>query len=224
VDDELDTDRHIYSVRELNEEISAAVAAAFPRTVWVKGEVQRLPADAVRRTHVYFELHETGATGAAEYQIPVGLMGWDRKKFDLGRFLDGTDPDLQLANQLEVCFETQVDFYAKFGKLTLKIVGVDKDFALGNQLPGIIVHGALKSAWIGQLLGDWVGDEGKIKTYGISYRGMDVPGDTLTCKGNVTKKYTEGDEHLVDCEIWLENSKGEKTTPGTATLVLPTKG
>ncbi|HEY41876.1 MAG TPA: dehydratase [Dehalococcoidia bacterium] len=100
----------------------------------------------------------------------------------------------------------------------------DKDFALGNQLPGIIVHGALKSAWIGQLLSDWVGEKGMIKTYGISYRGMDVPGDTLTCKGTVTKKYTEGDEHLVDCEIWLENSKGEKTTPGTATVALPSKG
>lgn len=100
----------------------------------------------------------------------------------------------------------------------------DKDFALGNQLPGIIVHGALKSAWLGQLLGDWVGVKGQIKTYGCSYRGMDIPGDTLTCKGTVTKKYTEGDEHLADCEIWLENSKGEKTTPGTATVVLPSKG
>jgi acyl dehydratase len=100
----------------------------------------------------------------------------------------------------------------------------DKDFALGNQLPGIIVHGALKSAWMGQLLGDWVGEEGKVKTYGICYRGMDVPGDTLTCKGTVTKKYTEGNENLVDCDIWLENSQGEKTTPGTAILVLPSKG
>ncbi|UCB42914.1 MAG: hypothetical protein JSV77_10795 [Dehalococcoidales bacterium] len=100
----------------------------------------------------------------------------------------------------------------------------DKDFALGNQLPGIIVHGALKSAWLGQLLSDWVGEKGNVKTYGCSYRGMDVPGDTLTCKGTVTKKYTEGDEHLVDCDIWLENSQGEKTTPGTAVVALPTKG
>jgi len=100
----------------------------------------------------------------------------------------------------------------------------DKDFALGNALPGVIVHGALKSAWLGQLLGDWVGEDGVVKKYGCSYRGMDVPGDTLACKGKVTKKYVEGDEHLVECEIWLENSKGEKTTPGTAVVVLPSKG
>jgi len=51
-------ERRILTVREINEEISAAVQRAFPATVWVRGEVQRLPADADRRTHVYFELHE----------------------------------------------------------------------------------------------------------------------------------------------------------------------
>lgn len=100
----------------------------------------------------------------------------------------------------------------------------DKDFALKNDLPGLIVHGALKSAWLGQLLGDWVGDDGSVKSFDCSYRGMDVPGDTLTCKGTVTKKYTEGDENLVACDIWLENGKGEKTTPGKAVVALPLKG
>jgi acyl dehydratase len=100
----------------------------------------------------------------------------------------------------------------------------DKDFALGNALPGVIVHGALKSAWLGQLLGDWVGESGTVKKYGCSYRGMDVPGDKLACKGKVVKKYVEGDEHLVECEIWLENSQGQQTTPGTAVVAFPSKG
>ena len=100
----------------------------------------------------------------------------------------------------------------------------DKDFALGNALPGVIVHGALKSAWLGQLLTDWVGEGGRIKKYGCSYRGMDVPGDTLTCRGKVTRKYVEGDEHLVELEIWLENGQGQKTTPGSAVVVLPSRG
>ena len=125
-------EKRILTVRQLNETISDAVRMAFPATVWIRGEVQRLPTDASHRTHVYFELHETGQSGAAEYQIPVSLMGWDRSRYGLGRYLDGTDPDFQLANKLEVCLECQVDFYAKFGKLSLKIVGVDKSFALGK--------------------------------------------------------------------------------------------
>lgn len=125
-------EREVMTVRQINEEISDAIERAFPGTVWVRGEVQRLPHDAGRRTHVYFELHETGSSGAAEYQISTSLMGWDRQRFDLGRYLDGTDPDFQIANQMEVCLECKVDFYAKFGKMSLKVVGVDKNFALGR--------------------------------------------------------------------------------------------
>jgi hypothetical protein len=43
------------------------------------------------------------------------------------------------------------------------------------------------------------------------------------CKGKVVKKYTQGRDHLVDCEIWLENAKGEKTTIGSATVILPSR-
>jgi acyl dehydratase len=100
----------------------------------------------------------------------------------------------------------------------------DKDFALGNNLPGVIVHGALKSAWLGQLLGDWVGLKGFVKKFSCSYRGMDVPGDTLTLKGTVTGKRVEGGERLVELDIWMENGKGEKTTPGQAVVALPSRG
>ncbi len=124
--------RDVMTVRQINEGISEAIERAFPGTVWVRGEVQRLPHDAARRTHIYFELHETGGSGAAEYQISTSLMGWDRQRFNLGRYLDGTDPDFQIANQMEVCLECKVDFYAKFGKMSLKVVGVDKNFALGR--------------------------------------------------------------------------------------------
>ena len=79
-------------------------------------------------------------------------------------------------------------------------------------------------AWLGQLLSEWIGEEGSIKSYGCSYRGMDVPDEDLVCTGTVTKKYVEGDEHLVACDIWVENSKGDKTTPGTAVVALPSKG
>lgn len=96
----------------------------------------------------------------------------------------------------------------------------DKDFAVGTGLPGLIVHGALKNAFLGQLVHDWIGNNGKIEKYGCSYRGMDYPNEEIICKGVVTKKYEQDGAKLVDLEIWTENPKGEKTTPGTATVVL----
>ena len=102
----------------------------------------------------------------------------------------------------------------------------DKDIALARSgLPGsVIIHGALKNAFLGQLMTDWIGIDGSLKKLSCQYRGMDVPGDSVTGKGKVIKKYEDNGEHLVDCDIWLENGKGEKTTPGTATVALPSRG
>lgn len=99
----------------------------------------------------------------------------------------------------------------------------DKDFAQATGLPGIIIHGALKSAFLAQLITDWIGPEGTLKMLGCQYRGMDRPDGPLICKGIVTRKYVQDDQHLVDCEIWIEDSQGQRNTPGWATVALPTK-
>ncbi|MDI6856892.1 MAG: MaoC/PaaZ C-terminal domain-containing protein [Dehalococcoidia bacterium] len=97
----------------------------------------------------------------------------------------------------------------------------DKDFALGNGLPGLIVHGALKHAFLGQMLHDWLGDGGRIKKYGCQYRGMDFPNQDITCRGVITAKSEGG---IVELDIWTENPNGDKTSPGKATVILPSRG
>ena len=99
----------------------------------------------------------------------------------------------------------------------------DKDFAAGNGLDGVILHGALKNAFLGQLMTQWMGPLGVLKKLSCQYRGMDFPGQTITGKGTVIRKYQEGAQNLVDCDIWLENPGGEKTTPGKATVALPSR-
>ena len=99
----------------------------------------------------------------------------------------------------------------------------DKDFAQANGLPGVILHGALKNAFLGQLMSDFAGELGWLRKLTVQYRGMDQPGSKITGRGKVTKKYVDGQDHVVECEIWLENAKGEKTTPGAATVVLPSR-
>ncbi|MFN8511103.1 MAG: MaoC/PaaZ C-terminal domain-containing protein [Thermomicrobiales bacterium] len=99
----------------------------------------------------------------------------------------------------------------------------DTDFARGTGLSGVIVHGALKHALLGRMLHEWVGYGGKIKKWGVSYRGMDYPGQEMTCKGVVTATRQENGEHLVELDIWTQNPQGQKTTPGTATVALPSR-
>lgn len=116
--------------------------------------------------------------------------------------------------QLVMYAGASLDFYE---------VHYSKEFALGNNLPDLIVHGALKNAWLGQLMTSWIGDEGTLKKLSCQYRAMDPVNTPVTIKGAVTRKVVEGGEHLVECDIWVENAKGEKTTPGAATAVLPTR-
>jgi acyl dehydratase len=99
----------------------------------------------------------------------------------------------------------------------------DKDFAQSTGLKGLIVHGALKHAFLGQLLHDWAGDAGRIKKFGCQYRGMDEPNQDITCRGVVTKKYQEGESNIVELEVWTENPQGQKTSPGQATVTLPSR-
>ena len=99
----------------------------------------------------------------------------------------------------------------------------DKDFAQSTGLKDIIVHGALKNAFLGQLLHDWVGEQGQVRKFGCNYRGMDDAKQEIICRGVITKKYDEGDQHFVELDIWTENPEGKKTSPGTAVVTLPSR-
>ena len=111
----------------------------------------------------------------------------------------------------------------------------DSIFAESQGVGKPIVHGQLKRAWLGQMMTDWIGEKGTLRKFSVQYRGVDYPrlmislteyaeGETWGCKGTVTNKYVQDDEHYVDCDIWVENGQGEKTTPGKATAILPSKG
>lgn len=97
----------------------------------------------------------------------------------------------------------------------------DAEFARERGLDKVIVHGALKSAFLGQLITDWTGERGTLKKLAVQYRGMDVPGDRLTCMGTVTKKRVDEGKGIVECDIWIENGSGQRTTRGTAVVALP---
>ena len=94
----------------------------------------------------------------------------------------------------------------------------DQAYAKSVGLPGVILHGLLKAAFLGQLVTDWLGDRGTLKTFEVSYRGVDQPGHPYRCRGRVTR--VDGDE--VELEIWGEDETGKRTTVGTATVNLST--
>ena len=104
------------------------------------------------------------------------------------------------------------------------LIHMDPDYAKSvAKLPAVIVMGNLKLAYIANALQDWAGEGGWIQKLGVDYRKMDVVHSTLTARGKVAKKYQEDAKNLVDLEVWVENDKGEVTTPGRAVMALPSR-
>ncbi|MCJ7605966.1 MAG: acyl dehydratase [Dehalococcoidales bacterium] len=100
----------------------------------------------------------------------------------------------------------------------------DKDFARASGLPGVIVHGWLGLSFLGQMVTDWLGEQGNMVKLSGSYKGMNNVHEDLFCNGKVTKKYEEDGKYLARLEIWVENPAGDKTVSGTAIVSLPSRG
>ncbi len=117
------------------------------------------------------------------------------------------------------------DMLLRYASVTgdLYRIHYDEEYAKSIGLPGIIVQGGLKNAFLAQLITDWIQESGHLRKLTCQHRGMDFPNSTLTCKGFVSRRYRGNGLFLVDCTIWIENDQGYKTTPGSATVELNSK-
>ena len=115
--------------------------------------------------------------------------------------------------------------WGRFAGANEEHVPIHEDDELGVRagLPGGIGMGNLRFSYVHNMLSDWMGEEGWIKRVALQYRGMNLKNDWVVCKGTVTARYREGDEHLVELEVHTENGKGEVTAPGKAVVALPAR-
>lgn len=99
----------------------------------------------------------------------------------------------------------------------------DRKVAAEAGHPKVIIHGALKSAWLGELVTSWIGSTGRLLELDVLYRAIDFPDEIATCVGKVTETRIENGVGIVEVEIGLRNPEGAITTPGRALVSLPTK-
>lgn len=97
----------------------------------------------------------------------------------------------------------------------------DVEFAKRVGAPGAYDFGPERVSWMGQMLTDWIGDDGFLSRLHCRIRRHNVVGDALWCNGEVTGKRVEDGRHLVDCKIWARNQDDELSIEGEATVELP---
>ncbi len=95
----------------------------------------------------------------------------------------------------------------------------DQSFPQAQAIGDNIVHGRMKWSSLGQLLSDWVGDDGWVRSVACQYRGMDPQGSEWTVNGVVVATRVVDGRNEVEVEVWTENAAGQRTTPGRGVVV-----
>lgn len=71
---------------------------------------------------------------------------------------------------------------------------------------------------------DFIGLSGTIRQLrGFRMKSFNCVGETVTVKGRVLSKARADDAHLVEIEVWSENSSGISVGPGTVLVTLPAR-
>ncbi len=98
-------------------------------------------------------------------------------------------------------------------------IHLDDEEAKSGGLSGVIVHGMLTMAFLGQALTGWV-PVSRVRSWNARFVAMAFPGDTITSKGVIVEKVSEDGEDRVKLDISAENQNGEKILVGSAVVAI----
>ena len=79
-------------------------------------------------------------------------------------------------------------------------------------------------SWVANLITNWMGDLGFLKSLDVTLTLPNVYGDATWCRGRVTRKHRQDGQHLADLAVWCENQRGQQTAHGRAVVALPSRG
>src|SRR5262245_12052416 len=93
----------------------------------------------------------------------------------------------------------------------------DDEGARREGLPGMITPGNMSMGLIATFLERWAGP-GSVRRLGTTFRGLLLPGRTISICGVVTQR--DDATRSVEVDVWIENDDGERAVIGTATVAL----
>jgi acyl dehydratase len=98
----------------------------------------------------------------------------------------------------------------------------DQTFAEASGNPTVFAMGMLNAGILGRLVTDYAGVE-NLRKYRVRFATRVWPGDSVTCKGKVTKKAVENGERIIEGEVTAFNQKGEVAIQGSFRAALPAR-
>jgi acyl dehydratase len=99
----------------------------------------------------------------------------------------------------------------------------DPEFAKRSGNPTTFDYGRMRETWLIHLCTDWMGDDAWLWKLDCQFRRFNYIGDTQWITGTVTRKHVIDGRPTVEVELAAHNQRGELTTPGHATILLPSR-
>ncbi len=99
------------------------------------------------------------------------------------------------------------------------LIHTDDESARTVGLEGVIAHGMLSMAFLGEYL-CWLAGPESVRRLSVRFHEMVRPGDTLTCRGRVKEQTTGNAGSRLQLEVWTENQRAERVTFGEAEVEL----
>lgn len=103
-------------------------------------------------------------------------------------------------------------------------IHLDEQAAQQVGLDGVIAHGMLSMAFLGQFVNQQIAaiPGARIEHFKVRFLKMVRLSDTLTCLGKVKARTTNEDiSQSIAIECWVQNQKGDKVTTGEAVVIIP---
>jgi acyl dehydratase len=90
-------------------------------------------------------------------------------------------------------------------------------------LPTSYDYGAMREIWMMHAVTDWMGDDAWLWTLRCEHRKFNYIGDLTWVTGTVTDKRVQDGHPVVDIDLACTNQRGQVTSPGSATVILPSR-
>jgi len=99
------------------------------------------------------------------------------------------------------------------------LIHTDDETARAVGLEGVIAHGMLSMAFLGEYL-CWLAGPESVRRLSVRFVEMVRPGDTLTCRARVKERTTNDAGRRLHLEVWAENQRAERVTVGEAEVAI----
>jgi len=136
-----------------------------------------------------------------------------------------TDPQsLNVGDQLPTFVRaTELAHWNRYAAVNDEFVPIHMDDAAGQAAgyPSAFGMGHLQWSYFHNLLRSWMGETGRIVSVSCQFRGPNIKGQTVTAQGVITGTRQEGNELLVEADLWTDEQSHSQLAIGKAVVAFP---